>query len=185
MKNLANFLLFQLAWFAAVEGAARGSLWGGPLAVAVIVIVHLALVTEKGRELRYLLVVGLLGTAVDSGLFALDITAYPGTASTWSGPFVPPWIVSLWVAFATLPRFSMAWLVARPALAALLGAVGGPLSFYAGVRIGAVAPGGSPLLTAGVLALEYAVATPLLLALSRHGKGPMTSPAHLGTADER
>ena len=37
VKNLANFLLFQVAWFVAVDAAARGALWIGPAAMAVVV----------------------------------------------------------------------------------------------------------------------------------------------------
>jgi hypothetical protein len=49
-------------------------------------------------------------------------------------------------------------------LAALLGAVGGPLSYFGGSRLGAVAHADSELFTYGLLALEYAVVTPLLVA---------------------
>jgi hypothetical protein len=81
-------------------------------------------------------------------------------------PIVPPWITALWIGFATLPRFSLAWLRGKPWLAALLGGVAGPLSYLAGVRLGAVAVGAHPLLTFGVLAAEYALVTPLLLLLA-------------------
>jgi hypothetical protein len=44
----------------------------------------------------------------------------------------------MWIAFATTLNVSMRWLRGRPELALLFGAVGGPLAFYAGERLGAV-----------------------------------------------
>jgi len=163
--NLLNFALFQLAWFAAVAGAAAGQMWYGPAAVGAFLIIQLALIPEgRGRELAYVITVGLVGALLDSALHALGVLKYPSSEVAWGFASVPPWIISLWVAFALLPRFSLAWLVGRPRLAALLGAVGGPLSFFAGTGFGAIAPGDEPVVTALVLALEYALVTPLLLA---------------------
>lgn len=168
MKSLFNFLAFQAFWFVAVLGAARGSPWLGLIAVLPLLAVHAFLVPadERRRELAFVVVAGLAGAAVDSVLKAWQVTSYPSTASAWAHPVVPPFIAGLWIAFATLPRFSLRWLSASPLLAAGLGAVGGPLSYLAGVRIGAVAVGPSPLATWGVLALEYGVLTPLLLRLA-------------------
>jgi hypothetical protein len=106
---------------------------------------------------------GLLGSLADCGLAALGLLAYPMAPPGWPAWLVPPFIASLWIAFATLPHVSLAWLAPRPALAALLGALGGPLSFAAGVNAGAVVHGASVPATSAALALEYALATPLLL----------------------
>jgi len=167
--KLANFLLFQAVWFVAVGGAARGVLWAGPVAALGFLAVHLALVegrNERWREARYACAVALIGALVDSLLYRFDVTAYPTSRATWTLPFVPPWIASLWLAFALLPRFSLAWLADRPAWASAFGAVGGPLSYWAGTRFGAVAAGESVALTFGALSLEYALVTPLLLRLA-------------------
>ncbi|NOT31985.1 MAG: DUF2878 domain-containing protein [Planctomycetes bacterium] len=181
MKKLANFLLFQGAWFVTVAGAARGAVWLGPATFAAVVAVHLLLVSERARELRFLLLAGVLGTIADTVLAALGATAYPSSEAAWHLPIVPPWITALWIGFATLPRFSLAWLVRRPGLAALLGAVGGPLSYLAGARLGAVAVSSEPLETWSTLAVEYALATPLLLWLA-HGRtfGVLRPPRGVG-----
>lgn len=166
MKSIVNFLLFQLGWFAAVWGAGRGWMWLGPAVFALVCGAHLALVRERWRELGYLVLVGAVGALLDTGLAAVGATIYPSSAAHWPHAVVPPWIVSLWVGFATLPRFSLAWLARWPALAFLFGAVGGPLSYLAGTRFGAVGVGEEPLLTWGLLAVEYGVITPLLLRLA-------------------
>jgi len=163
VRSALQFVGFQALWLAAVLGAARGHAWLGPLVLGPYLAAML--VGERGRARLLLgwLAAGLLGSLLDGGLAAAGWLAYPTRPADWPVWLVPPFIASLWVAFATLPRVSLAWLAPRPVLAALLGAVGGPLSFAAGARAGAVAPGGSPVATHLALALEYAIATPLFL----------------------
>ncbi len=168
-KNILNFALFQLFWFAAVCGAGAGELWFGPLAVALFLVLHLVMVpaaAERRRELGYVLAVGLAGSFIDSSLHAIGATAYPTSHEAWPFVVVPPWIVSLWLGFAMLPRFSLGWLAGRPVLAALFGVIGGPLSYFAGSRFGAVAVAEEPLLTWGALAVEYAILMPIMLRLA-------------------
>ncbi len=163
MSAAVQFVCFQLLWFAAVLGAARGSPWLGLLALAPYLAVELRTVPERGRWLARVLVVGLVGSLADTLLAALGVLRHPLAPADWPTPLVPPFIAVLWVAFATLPRVSLAWLAPHPLLAAALGAVGGPLSFWAGTRTGAVAFGAEPAVGVAILALEYAIATPLLL----------------------
>jgi hypothetical protein len=163
VKNLLNFGLFQVVWFVTVLGAARGDAWIGPMAVLLFAAVHLAMVHDRGRELAYLVAVGLTGTVLDSVLMALGVTGYAATPASWPTFLVPPWIVGCWVAFAMLPRFSLSWAARWPLVAAVLGAVGGPLSFYAGLRLGAARFHPVPLVTWIVLGLEYAFLLPLML----------------------
>lgn len=164
MRNLSNFALFQLVWFACVLGAARGNGWIGPLAALAFAGIELALSRERARVLGYFLGVALLGSLLDTLLLRLGLTAYARAADPAPAALVPLWISALWLAFAALPPRSLAWLRPRPALAALLGALGGPLSFLGAARLGAVSlPAGQLGLVA--LALEWALLTPLLLAL--------------------
>lgn len=166
MTRLANFVLFQIAWFLAVGAAARGSMWTGVIAMAVVVAVHLVLVADRKREAGYILCAGLIGTVADTVLSILGVIVYPTSEAVWTQWIVPPWISALWVGFATLPRFSLSWLAGRPWLAAVFGAIGGPLAFWGGMRLGAIAPKPDSVITWVVLAVEYAIATPLLLWLA-------------------
>lgn len=166
MRNLVQFAAFQGVWFAAVLGAARGEMLWGPLAAAAFFVLHLSWVERgRAREAAYVLGWGLAGTALDSGLHRLGVTAFP--TSEWEPAWMaPPWIAALWFAFAMLPRFSLAWLKSRTGWAVLLGAVGGPLSFYGGARLGATEFHADPIWTWVVLGAEYAVLVPLMLAFA-------------------
>jgi uncharacterized protein DUF2878 len=161
--NLLHFLSFQGLWFAAVLGAANGLGWPGPLALVVHVGLHLAGVpaTDRRRELRALALAGLAGLVMDSALMHLGATAYP-TSPIHFG-LCPPWIIALWIGFASLPRYSLGWLRGRVSLAVLLGAVGGPLSYWGGTRTGAVAMSDPWWVSVFALSIQYAIVTPCLL----------------------
>ncbi len=161
MRNLQNYALFQGVWFVAVSGAAAGRPWQGLAAVALMLLVHLWLVDQRLPELRFVLAVGVLGSAADSLLSALGVLSYPVHTQAYGGPWVPPWIVALWLAVGMLPRFSIAWLRDRLPLAAVLGALAGPASVLAGERLGVVQSTGAATWVA--LGVEYAVAMPILL----------------------
>jgi len=73
--------------------------------------------------------------------------------------------VALWMLFATTLNVSLAWLKRSALLAALFGAIGGPLAYYGGAKLGALsflAP--TPALVA--LALGWGLLTPLLIKLA-------------------
>lgn len=148
--KLINGLLFQAGWFACV----LGWLW---LAV-LILVVHLL----RHGELRLLLGVMVFGTLFDSALTWLGVFDFNS-----SSPWIPLWLVLLWALLGTTFNHCLAW-TARPWwLGSLLGAVSGPLSYYAGARLAGVElPLGlwpSLLLLAGV----WAGVLPLLHGLAR------------------
>lgn len=165
MANLANFLLFQGLWFAAVIGGARGEVWWGPAALVPCVGVFLWSASDPRRSLVFVGTVGLVGTLLDTALLQLGLLEYASGVGALAPGLAPPWITALWVGFATLPGRSMAWLQGRGQAAGLFGLVGGPLSFAAGVRMEATNWGGDPWLGALALGLEYALLMPLLLRL--------------------
>jgi len=167
--RVLNFALYQLGWFACVLGAARGRGGAGALAALALTGVHVLLARRRGDEVRLCLLAGLLGMAADSVQTALGVLAFAPLGSL--GWLAPPWIVVMWVEFATLFRFALGWLRGRYVLAAFLGAVGGPLAYYGGVRLGAAdLPAGLPVGLAA-LALEWALATPFLVWLAGWGGG--------------
>ena len=163
MKKLANFALFQLGWFSCVLGAANGLPWAGPLVVLAAVAVHLALVRRPALELKLVLAAALLGLLADSLLLATGWVAYPN--GEWVPGFAPYWIIAMWVLFATTLNVSMRWLRRSMPLALIAGAVGGPLSYLAGERLGAI-QFVEPALSLAALAIAWAIALPVLVLLA-------------------
>jgi hypothetical protein len=166
--RLVNLALYQAGWFACVLGAAHGRPHQGAAAALALTAVHVGLCRDRRGETALVLAAGAVGATVDGAQSAAGVvTFHGGTFLSWLAPL---WIVALWMQFATLLRFSLSWLAGRYALAAALGAVGGPLGFAGGARLGAATLHPWPWLSVASFAIVWAAVLPLLLWLaSRFG----------------
>ncbi|KJS05681.1 MAG: hypothetical protein VR73_11935 [Gammaproteobacteria bacterium BRH_c0] len=164
MVNLWNFIQFQVAWFAIVLSAEAEQPFLGVAVVALFSVVHLTLAENPLGEGLFLLLVGLLGWLWESLVLATGLIHY--TATTGNELMAPVWIAALWLNFGSTLNYSLAWLQGRTALAAVFGAIGGPLAFYAGYKLGAVNFSNSALMLA-IISVGWLVLTPLLVHASR------------------
>lgn len=184
MNKLINFLLFQLGWFACVLGGAYGLPWTGTGIALAIVVVHLARVPRPKAEAQLILAAAGIGLLWDSLLVTLGWLDYP------SGMLLPNtapvWIVAMWMLFATTLNSSMGWMQSYKKLSVLLGALFGPLAYYAGARLDGVILV-EPMLAMAALAVGWAVLMPILLTLAQraaHSTGVWGAPAMAVTTQE-
>jgi hypothetical protein len=106
----------------------------------------------------------LLGYLGDSTLVLTGVLSFPPHAALgWPSAL---WMVALWVNLALTVDSSMAWLRGRYVVAVLFGALGGPLAYAAGVRVGAAVIGPSAAVGLTAVAVVWAVAMPALLWLA-------------------
>lgn len=163
-RKVINVVLFQAAWFAAVLGAARGILWLGPLSMIPVLALHLTLQENRLGEAKLLLAAGLLGFLFDTTFVAVGV--FTPLQHLFPRPLSPPWMICLWLNFAATLNVSLAWLRGRYILSAAFGAVGGPLAYYSGARLGATEalPTTTGML---LLAIGWGIMTPLLVWLAR------------------
>lgn len=162
MPLLANVALFQIGWFACVLGAANGLPWAGSTAALIIAGLHLGFARRARQEAWLLLIAVMLGFAWDSLIAAAGLIAFKGALTQ---AFAPHWMAALWLVFATTLNVSLRWLRQRPWLAALLGAVGGPLAYHAGAQLGALSfP--DPAAGLAAQAIGWALLMPLLVRLA-------------------
>jgi hypothetical protein len=159
-QTLINALSFYCGWFACVLGAARGYPMLGPLVVVLLLGLHLFLTTDRTREVRMIATAGLVGSLLDTLMMRAGMYTFVGHSLTWVCPL---WITALWMIFATTLHSSLRWLLDRYVLAALLGAAGGPLSYYAGARLGALTLPSPPEPSLIVLAVVWGMALPGLV----------------------
>lgn len=153
----------QIGWFACVGGAASGHpAWGTALAV-LLLAVHLAFAPRPAAEWRLILCAVVVGMAWDSTLAATGVVQYH--AGVWLHGTAPYWIGVLWALFGAMLNHSLRWLRRRPLLGLVFGAVGGPLSFWAGQRMGAASFPNTPLALA-VLSAGWALLMPALAHLA-------------------
>lgn len=165
MMFWAILAVYEIVWFCAVIGAGRGLAWPGVLAVCVFAAWRLGMSTQRGVELRLVAVALLLGVLMETAWVRAGLIHY---AATWPLSDAPAWILALWIAFAltVVPLFG--YLHARPWLAALFGAIGGPLAYLAAARGWHVATLTTQIWHAlAWLALGWGIAVPLLTTLAR------------------
>jgi len=158
-KSVKNFILYNVAWFACVFFAANGQPWVGIASVVLVGLAHLLTVSAWKKEALLMGVAACIGVVWESLLVNVGVLAYPTASGT--GPFAPLWIVALWINFATTINYSLAWIKRSWWLAAVFGAVGGPLAFLAGAGMGAVVfP--EPVVSLLVIGVGWGVLLPLL-----------------------
>ncbi len=128
-------ILFQLASAALVYFAAREAAWRGVLAALAVITVELWLTKKRARLLEAMLCFGVAGALCESALLAAGVVSFTG----WNFPWLcPPWAAVLWALMGTLAHGAFAPLTRRPLLGAAMGALFGPLSFFAAEAAGAI-----------------------------------------------
>tara|TARA_B110000014_G_C19824517_1_gene427729 strand:- start:104 stop:625 length:522 start_codon:yes stop_codon:yes gene_type:complete len=123
-----NVVIFQLGWAVCILG-------GNTLAVIYTffaVILHAAIVLKNLREALVIVVFTIVGSCWDTLLMHVGVISF-----STDSLFIPPWLVCLWLLFACTLNHSLAWLKNKLLLSALLGAVVAPLSYLAGIKLGA------------------------------------------------
>ncbi|HLO41639.1 MAG TPA: DUF2878 domain-containing protein [Phycisphaerales bacterium] len=156
--KLLNFVIFQVAWGAIVLSAARGWWWAAPACAASALLIAVWMSQRPRAEVLLAIVVTAAGCSIDAVLVASGVVAMQHEA--FDGLRTAAWFASLWCAYSTLLNASMSWLKGRVVLGILFGAVGGPLAYLAGQRLGAVSlPMGWKSLA--TLAGEWAVMAPM------------------------
>mgnify|MGYP001812575536 FL=1 len=167
-RLLINFIAFQAGWFICVLGAANGYPLAGPIAVLGAVSLHLLMAHQASKELVLIVIAAMIGAVFDTLLLQTGWLSY-ANGMLWAGT-APYWIVAMWLLFATTLNVSLRWLRRSYLAAAVLGLVGGPLSYYGGAKLGGlVFLDMTAALT--MLAVGWAIIMPALIWLSKRLDG--------------
>jgi Protein of unknown function (DUF2878) len=167
MTQVANFVGYQLVWFAAVCGASRGWSWPAVLAMAVFAGWQLSVSGQRTVDVRLAGAAVVAGVALDGILSASGIVHYAASAAALPPGGAPLWILALWLSFALTLNHSLRWLIGQPVLGLALGAAGGPLAYAAAARLGAVTFASPAWHGLASLAAGWAIAVALLCTLAR------------------
>lgn len=164
---ILNFVLFQLAWFANVVGAANQMPWLGVFVTCSILYWHFLKAHQPKVELLLLTCALMIGACFDQLMLISTLVQYQSHG--WSDAIVPVWILALWLAFASTLNLSLAWMQGRYLIGMLFGAAGGPMAYFAADNLGAVSIHSHSSYIA--LGIGWAIITPLLLYLSKYLNG--------------
>lgn len=161
--SIANAALFQLLWFIVVQ--ANDVL--AVISTGIYLLLHTAIVINTRQQWLLIIGVGIIGWVLESVIGTLGIIDFHGAyrfpLREYAVQLAPIWMWCLWLGFATTLISSLYWCADRPLLAAALGAIAGPCSYWGGAALS----GSSFLLPAmQVLAIEavlWAFLLPVLL----------------------
>ena len=172
-RRLVNFAVYEAAWFACIFGVAHGRPLWGTAAVGAAIAWHVAISARPAAELALIVILCAIGLVAESLVVAQGNVAYPaGQPVAWLAPY---WLVALWGEFGIALNVTLRWLKRKPWLAALLGAVFGPLSFMGGVRMGGARFVDEPAALV-TLVLMWAVLMPLVMWISDRFDGVVPTP---------
>ena len=160
MAKVWNFIFFQVGWFACVLGAAHNQAFWAVIGTLLYVFFHIWQSKDRKAEGVLLCKAFLYGVSADSLIMNLG---FLGFNDVWPSQYLSPaWMWALWVLVASTINGSLIWLKGRPILGAALGAIAGPLSYEAGMKLGAGNWGmGDKLPGMVLISLVWAVAIPL------------------------
>ena len=164
MLFILNVAAAQIGWFGSVVGGAQQMPWIGPLAALIALSIHFYFAKRPVNELILIMSCAAIGATFDSMLVATGWVQY--YSGQFSDVMAPYWIITMWMLFATTLNVSLKWLRGRTRLAVIFGAIGGPLAYLGGEKIGGIdLVNQFAALTA--LGIGWAVMMPILLWLSQ------------------
>jgi hypothetical protein len=172
-RDAAEWVGFQLVWFACALGAAQGD---GRLGVVAALAYVAAALAMRGWPRSVVIVVAVstaAGVVAETAFVALGLIRH---VATWPlAALAPAWIVALWFAFGVTIDSMARILGGRPiAVQAIVGFVFGPLAYWAGARLGTLTLGTPEAVALAATGLVWAVALPALILL--HGRLSTSKP---------
>ena len=135
MTKFWNFVLFQLGWFACVIGAANHQVLWPAIGTLIYIGLHIWCSSRRASELRLVIKAILFGVSADTLIANFGFLSFE---DAWPSIYLSPlWMWTLWALVASTMNSSLVWLRDKPILCAILGAIAGPMSYEAGIRMGA------------------------------------------------
>ncbi len=157
-RFILNIVGFQVGWTASILAARHDVWWAALIIVALVAFANLAFDRDRLTTVRVAMVVALIGAPVDALLVAFGLLTFePGFA-----PFLL-WVFALWLNFALTLGVSMRWLHGRWALCVVLGAIGGPMTYFGGLKLGAIGMHEQVALSIAALAVSWGVLLPVVV----------------------
>lgn len=136
-------------------------LWATLLMVAVLYISAWSYLWQRRGALILLLAVGLLA---EYAIVAAGLLSFTGT------DHLPYWLIVLWLGFSAMSLVVFGWIGRRYWLGFIAGAVFGPVTYFAGVGLGAATLEASPWLVGASYSTMWALIMVLILYLIQRNR---------------
>lgn len=161
-----NILLFYIGWLYVISTATSNHPYQGIFATFCILIFHFVMTKNWLKELLVISSVCLIGFSLDTLYASLGLLRY-ASPNPLSPSLAPLWIIALYALFGTTLNSSLSWLRHQPILGMIFGAVGGSLSYFFSIRLGAAEYGASEATVLSLIAFAWFLLIPILFAVSR------------------
>jgi len=160
MYRIFNAIGFQTAWWACIAGVGQGLELPALGYCAGLAGAHLFFVVNRLQELQLAAAALAIGVVVDTALQYFSVIHFYGWALWDVSPF---WLWALWVLFAMTLNASLSFLKTQPLwLSGAAGLLFGPLTYYAGAKLGAASFDAS-VTHVLALALAWMLALPVMV----------------------
>ena len=164
-RIVINFILFDIGWMICVISGANQLGMVALITVFVFMMYHFYVIPDKLTEFKFIAIAAILGTLVDSINLYLGILNHLDPNQI---PIAPLWLIALWILFASTIRHSFSWLNHKPLMAAISGAIFGPLAYYSGYKLGALNLASDNIAYSIIsISVIWAILTPGLFLISR------------------
>ena len=126
---VTNAVWFKVCWLGCIYFGNAAAMLIAPLTL----FIHMKIVPMTAKQWLFVLIIVVVGILFDSLLGAVGLLVFPKNA------LLPPfWLITIWIAFATLLLISLPRIIIMRELFVVLTGVGGMLSYFAGGTISAV-----------------------------------------------
>jgi len=115
--------------------------------------------------------IAAIGVLADTVLTLAGVFIFEPVPAVLPLPF---WLIGIWLGFACTFRHSMRFLMARPMIAIPAAAIAAPLSYLAGMRLGAVSFGLDPFVTALLIGVLWVGLMAWFIRIDRAGQATST-----------
>lgn len=134
-RHIANFAIFQGAWFLCVLRPDAISAW----ITLGLVGAHLLIFSQAPeREARFLVMAAVLGICIDTLWQNLGVLQFPAHEGPYASGMIPGWLMAIWLIFATTLHHSLRWIGDHRWLPVILAPIGGPFAYWSASRLGAI-----------------------------------------------
>ena len=164
--KVLNAIFFYIIWWGCVLGIQYSYNYLGPLLTIIVGIAHLNIIVDFKKEVKLILAVGLLGLIVESFHLHSNLLDYSGYIFS-NSLFPPLWILCMWLGFAGTLNYSMFWMKGRWILMIICGAIFGPMSYLAGVKLGVLNLNFSYTLSIVVIGITWGLSIPIMYYMNK------------------
>jgi hypothetical protein len=133
--NIFNLIGFKVTWIACVMGEAYINSYAGLIVGTIYLFIFFYFEKNKKRAFNIILIFSLGGYTFDSFLSYLYLYKINADINFL---FLPIWFLVLWPSFSSLLVNLLSFLKNNLIISILLGAIFGPISYYAGITLGLV-----------------------------------------------